>query len=174
MNEQSPQSAPQQPASALSELPEDIRKQAEEAFLTGHYPYLLQALVVAQERCPVWRMVKSDDVFTIIELFNFAKDWDEQHPPKEGEFYLVSTEGAIGLCLWVEYSVQWLFTPLEPGPERDELVKDMLQRMEQMAAEEEGTQATTPVPPPVQAPPAAPVTAPPLASTPPPPPMASA
>lgn len=123
-------------------LPEDIRQQAEDAYMTGHYPYMLQALVVAQDRCQVWRMTNSDDVFTIIELFNFAKDWDEQHPPKDGEFYLVSAEGAIGLCRWVEYSVLWLFTPMEPCPERDELLKDMVARLADMAAEEQAAQSS--------------------------------
>ncbi|MBR0045669.1 MAG: hypothetical protein IJP75_02125 [Bacteroidaceae bacterium] len=134
-------------APTLADLPEDIRKQAEEAFWTGHYPYLMQALTVAMSRCQVWRLVNSDEVFTLVEVFNFAKDWDEQHPPKEGEFYLVSVEGAIGLCCHVEYTVKWLFTPMEPGAERDALLQDMQQQLEKMAAEEEGVQAAASVPP---------------------------
>lgn len=150
------------PTPSLSSLPEDIRKQAEEAFWTGHYPYLLQALIVAQEQCQVWRLTHSDDVFTLLELLNFAKDWDEQHPLKEGDFYLVSVEGAIGQCHYVEYSVNWLFTPMEPCPERDALMEKMQQRMAQSATEEEGAQATAPVPP------AAPATPPPFPGVPPP------
>lgn len=109
----------------LSELPEDIRKQAEEAFLTGHYPYLLQALMVASSICQVWRLVNSDNVLTYLELLKFAKEWDETHPPKEGEFYLVTIEGAIGLCHQVEYLTHWLLTPMEPCPERDALIQKM-------------------------------------------------
>ncbi len=143
MNEQTaPNAAP-----TLADLPEDIRRQAEEAFWTGHYPYLMQALTVAVSRCQVWRLANSDEVFTLVEVFNFAKDWDEQHPPKESEFYLVSVEGAIGLCCYVEYTVKWLFIPMEPGAERDALMQDMQQQLDQMAAEEEGAQAAASVPP---------------------------
>ena len=145
------------PAPTLADLPENIRKQAEEAYWSGHYPYLMQALTVAMSRCQVWRLVNSDDVFTMIELFNFAKDWDVQHPPKEGEFYLVSIEGAIGLCCYVEYMVKWLFTPMEQGAERDALLQEMLQQLDQMAAEEETASPVTPPPlpdvPPTMTPP---------------------
>ena len=114
-----------------------LRQQAEEAFWTGHFPYLMQALAIAISRCQVWRQADNEqNIFTLIELFNFAKDWDEQHPPKEGEFYLVSIEGAIGLCYEVEYSVHWLFTPMEPGPQRDQLLEQMQQALIQQQTEQ--------------------------------------
>lgn len=118
-------------------LSDDVRKQAEEAFMTGHYPYLMQALAVAVSRCQVWRLVETNDIFTLIEIFNFAKDWDEQHPPKEGQFYIVSIEGAIGLCYQVEWLANWLFTPMEPCAERYALQKEMQDRLAKMAEEEE-------------------------------------
>ncbi len=114
-----------------------IRQQAEEAFMTGHYPYLMQALAVAVSRCQVWRMPETDNIFTVIEIFNFAKEWDEQHPPKEGQFYIVSIEGAIGRCYQAEWLATWLFIPMEPCAERSVLLKDMQEQLAKMAEEEE-------------------------------------
>ena len=113
----------------------------------------------------------------MVEIFNFAKDWDEQHPPKESEFYLVSVEGAIGLCCHVEYMVKWLFIPMEPGTERDALVQEMEQQLDKMAAEEEAAEQATPPPytgvPPTMTPPPYPgvppaYSAPPAGQVPPP------
>ena len=56
------------------------RKWAEEAFWTGHCHYLMQALALAMQRCQVWRLVKTGDVFTLIELFEFAKAYDTENP----------------------------------------------------------------------------------------------
>lgn len=136
MNEQEIQTA-QEPSFNLNNLPEDVRKQAEDAYMTGHFPYMMQALVTALPHCRVWRLADSDDIFTTIELFNFAKDWDVEHPLKDGEFYMVSIEGAIGVSPGAEWLTKWLFTPMEPCPERDALLKDLDERMAQMAAEEE-------------------------------------
>ena len=105
--------------------------------MTGHYPYLMQALAVAVSRCQVWRMRETDDIFTVIEIFDFAKEWDEQHPPKEGQFYIVSIEGAIGRCYQAEWLATWLFIPMEPCAERSVLLKDMQERLAKMAEEEE-------------------------------------
>lgn len=53
---------------------------------------------------------------------------------------------AVALCLsayadgeqrYHEAGTKWLFTPMEPCPERDALLKDLDERMAQMAAEEE-------------------------------------
>jgi hypothetical protein len=108
------------------------REWAEEAFWTGHCHYLLQALALAASRCQVWRLAETGDVFTLLEMFNFAKKYDEEHPLKDGEFFRTTVEGAIGLCLQVEYQTHWLFTPMEPGEERDALLKELQTKIDAM------------------------------------------
>lgn len=112
------------------------REWAEEAFWTGHCHYLMQALALAMQRCQVWRLAGTDSVFTLIEIFNFAKAYDEEHELPEGQFYRTTVEGAIGVCLGVEYLTQWLFTPMEPGAERDALLEELKQKLDAMEAEE--------------------------------------
>ncbi len=112
------------------------REWAEEAFWTGHCHYLMQALALAMQRCQVWRLAGTDSVFTLIEIFNFAKAYDAEHELAEGQFYRTTVEGAIGVCLGVEYLTQWLFTPMEPGAERDALLEELKQKLDAMDAEE--------------------------------------
>ena len=114
----------------MEERKDQNREWAEEAFWTGHCHYLLQALALATSRCQVWRLAETGDVFTLTEIFDFAKNYDEEHPLSEGQFYRVTVEGAIGLCLEVEYLTHWLFTPMEPGPLRDALLKELQARMD--------------------------------------------
>ncbi|MBR1594607.1 MAG: hypothetical protein IJ692_03270 [Alloprevotella sp.] len=116
----------------MEERMDQNREWAEEAFWTGHCHYLLQALAIAIARCRVWRLAATGDVFTLIEILDFAKAYDAEHPLPEGQFYRVTREGAIGLCLGVEYVTQWLFTPMEPGAERDALLKELDEKMEEM------------------------------------------
>lgn len=112
------------------------REWAEEAFWTGHCHYLMQALALAMQRCQVWRLAGTDSVFTLIEIFNFAKAYDEEHELPEGQFYRTTVEGAIGICLGAEYLTQWVFTPMEPGAERDALLEELKQKFDVMEAEE--------------------------------------
>lgn len=121
----------------------------EEAFYTGHYHYLLQALAIAIERCLVWRLAETGQPFTADDLFRFAKAYDEQHPLEKEAFYMVSREGAIGLAPGLEYMVKWMFLPMERGAERDHLLQQLQQIMAQQEAEEKGLQPPTPpIPPP--------------------------
>ena len=119
------------------------QQQAAEAFLTGHYPYLLQALAIAIDRCLVWRLAATGEPFNADDLFRFAKAYDEAHPLEKGAFYMVSREGAIGLAPGLEYMVKWMFLPMERGAERDRLLQQLQQVMAQQEAEE-----TMPPPPP--------------------------
>lgn len=105
---------------------------AEEAFWTGHCHYLMQALALAMQRCQVWRLTDTGDVFTLIELFDFAKAYDKEHPLDDNQFYRTTIEGAIGLCLQVEYQTHWLFTPMEPGEERDALLRELQTKLDAM------------------------------------------
>lgn len=113
----------------------------EEAFWTGHYHYLLQALAIAINSCLVWRLAATGQPFTADDLFRFAKEYDEQHPLEKEAFYMVSREGAIGLAPGLEYMVKWMFLPMERGVERDRLLQQLQQIMAQQQAEEEATQS---------------------------------
>lgn len=112
------------------------RKWTEEMFWTGHCHYLLQALALATQHCQVWRLAATGKIFTIFDIFDFAKAYDEEHPLPEGHFYRTTIEGAIGLSLGAEYLTQWLFTPMEPGEERDAILKELQPKIDAIEAEE--------------------------------------
>jgi len=113
------------------------RQYTEEAVWTGHYHYLLQALAVAMDTCLVWRLAGTGKPFTADDLLSFAKQQDEQQPLEKNAFYMVSREGAIGLAPGLEYLVKWIFIPMEKGKERDRLLLQLQQLMEQQRQEEE-------------------------------------
>jgi hypothetical protein len=113
------------------------RQYTEEAVWTGHYHYLLQALAVAMDTCLVWRLAGTGKPFTADDLLSFAKQQDEQQPLEKNAFYMVSREGAIGLAPGLEYLVKWIFIPMEKGKERDRLLLELQQLMEQQRQEEE-------------------------------------
>ena len=92
--------------------PEKIKKNqeyAEEAFWTGHYHYMMQALAVAMSHTMVWRLVGDGTPFTLKDIFEFAREYDEKHEIEAPSFYYVSREGAIALCPGLEYLAEWLF-----------------------------------------------------------------
>lgn len=127
----------------MNEQEKQNHEWAEEGFWTGHYHYLLQALAIAANRCQVWRLVETGDVFTLKELFEFAKAYDTEHPLQKDQFYMVTIEGAIGLSIGVEYITKWLFTPMEPGRERDFLLQELQETLDRMAVEEESASEET-------------------------------
>ena len=112
------------------------REYAEQAYWTGHYHYLMQALAVAMSHTLVWRLVGSGTPFTLKELFDFAKQQDEEKELTGTQFYYVSREGAIGLSPGLEYLTQWLFIPMEPGKERDFFLRDMREKLQDEEAVE--------------------------------------
>lgn len=112
------------------------REYAEEAYWTGHYHYLMQALAVAMSHTMVWRLVGSGTPFTLKELFDFARQQDEEKELTGTQFYYVSREGAIGLSPGLEYLTQWLFIPMEPCQERDFLIRDMREQLQDEEAVE--------------------------------------
>lgn len=116
--------------------PEEARK----AYLTGHYPYMVQAFVIAAQRVPAWRLASDGTPCSAWDVLRFAQHYDETHPRKEEDrsFFFVSLEGAIGYSAsGVEYQVNWVFIPMGPGPERDALVQKALKEVEEAAAKEE-------------------------------------
>ena len=114
------------------------KEQARMAAVTGHYDYMAQALAVAVNLVPAWRLAKDMSPCPLFDVFRFAKRWDEEHPRKEGDHgcFFVSREGAIGYTeTGLEFQVKWIFIPMEPGEERDAIVKATLE--EYNKAEEE-------------------------------------
>ncbi|MBR4760435.1 MAG: zinc-ribbon domain-containing protein [Lachnospiraceae bacterium] len=80
-----------------------------------HYKNLMSALGDAMPMCLAWRLAGTEDnYFNARDLFAFAlSDDHEEGSLQEGQFYLVSAEGAIGISSGYEYFVNWLFIPLE-------------------------------------------------------------
>lgn len=118
-------------------------EEAKKAYLTGHYPYMTQAFVIAANRVPAWRLASDGTPCSSWEVLGFAQRHDEEHPRKEGDpsFFFVTLEGAIGFCpTGVEYQVRWIFFPMEPGTERDALVKKSLDTFEKAVAEEQAAE----------------------------------
>ena len=115
-------------------------EEAKKAYLTGHYPYMIQAFVIAAQRVPAWRLASDGTPCSSWDVLRFAQHYDEGHPRKEDDksFFFVSLEGAIGYSAsGVEYQVNWIFIPMGPGPERDALVQKALQEVEEAATKEE-------------------------------------
>ena len=113
--------------------------EAKKAWLTGHFPYMVQAFVMAAQRVPAWRLAKDGTPCSSWDVLRFAQHYDETHPRKEGDrsFFYVTLEGAIGYSeAGVEFLISWLFYPMEPGAERDALVAKALSELERAETEE--------------------------------------
>ena len=97
----------------------------------GHYNTLAEALAAAMLKGNlVWRIYdETREPFDLVEIYRFAKKYDQEHPITGTQFYWVSREGAIGISMGLEYRVKWLFIPMEEGLERDDLVVKMGERM---------------------------------------------
>ena len=117
------------------------QEQAKKALLTGHFPYMMQAVAIAYQIVPAWRHAEKGVPCSILDLFQAARKYDETHPRKEGDlsFFYVSLEGAIGYSpTGLEFQVAWLFYPMEPGKERDAVlakVKAEIEAAEKAEAE---------------------------------------
>ena len=114
-------------------------EEAKKAYLTGHFPYMTQAFVMAANRVPAWRLASDGTPCSSWEVLAFAQRYDEEHPRAEDDrsFFYVTLEGAIGYSAsGVEYQIDWVFLPMEPGAERDALVQKALETFEKAAEEE--------------------------------------
>lgn len=96
-----------------------------EAFWTGHYHFLTQALAIAMQSTMVWRLVGTGTPFTYFDLFHFAKKRDEEDPLNDDQFFMVSDEGAIGFSPGLEFLTEWIFVPMEPCEERERLLQEV-------------------------------------------------
>ena len=103
--------------------------------MADHFLYLAQALIVASQRTPAWRTADEGKPCSIIDIFNLAKPYDEKRKPEDSYYFMVSAEGAICISTGAEYLLRWLFIPMEPGEERDALVKKVAQEYDRAEAE---------------------------------------
>ncbi len=80
-----------------------------------HYKNLLSALGGAMPVCMVWLLAGTEeDYFNARDVFAFAlSEGGEEEELEEGQFYVVSEEGAIGLAVDYEYQTRWIFIPVE-------------------------------------------------------------
>ncbi len=80
-----------------------------------HYKNLMSALGDAMATCLAWRLAGTEgNYFNARDLFAFALTEEKKEGSlKEGQFYVVSPEGAIGIASGYEYLVSWMFLPLE-------------------------------------------------------------
>ena len=62
-------------------------------------------------RCVVWRYADNNEKYNALQLYRFAEEFDRENPIKDGSFYLVSAEGAIGVSPGAEYLTRWMFIP---------------------------------------------------------------
>lgn len=114
------------------------------AIKSGQYHYMSQAVLVAVNLCKVWR---SDDEkrepFSVQKLADFARSCDSQFPLAEGQYYIVTREGAIGLCTGQEWLTEWLFVPMEPCPLRDEMLRQLDEDIAALYAEYQSLMSQT-------------------------------
>lgn len=93
---------------------------------SGQYPYMLQAVLVAVNLCKAWRADdETQEPYSVQQLAEYARLCDSQAPLVEGQYYIVTREGAIGLCPGQEWETEWLFVPMEPCPLRDEMLRQL-------------------------------------------------
>ena len=97
----------------------------------GHYNTLTEALAAAMLKGNlVWRIYDDTrEPYDLIEISDFAKKYDQEHPITGTQFYWVAREGGIGMSMGLEFRVNWLFNPMEPGLELDDRVAKMGERM---------------------------------------------
>lgn len=114
------------------------------AIASGQYHYLTQAVVVAVNLCKAWRADdETQEPFGVQELAEYARLCDSQAPLVEGQYYVVTREGAIGLCPGQEWMTEWLFVPMEPCPLRDEMLRQLDAQIAALNAEYQSMMAQT-------------------------------
>ncbi len=69
---------------------------------------LLKAAEFAAIRCKSWSFATADDRYDVKGLLVLAETSDSENPIDEDSFYVVSPDGAIGLCEDGE-DIDWLF-----------------------------------------------------------------
>ena len=101
-------------------------EQMSAAIASGQYHYMMQAVAVAVNLCKAWRADdETQEPFGVQQLAEYARLCDSQAPLVGEQYYVVTREGAIGLCPGEEYLTEWLFVPMEPCPLRDEMLRQL-------------------------------------------------
>lgn len=112
------------------------QEQMSAAIESGQYRYMTQAVLVAATLCKAWRTDdETGEPYSVMELAEYARECDSEEPLPEGQYYMVTREGAIGLCPGQEWLTVWLFVPMEDGPVRDEIMRQLDQQVEALLAQ---------------------------------------
>ena len=84
-----------------------------------HYKTLMRALAGAMPICMTWKLAGTDEGMNARDIYAPALEegGDNEELPEE-DFYVVSSEGAIGLSTRYEYLTRWIFIPLT-GEEKE-------------------------------------------------------
>ena len=111
---------------------------------SGQYTYMIQAVLVAVNLCKAWRADDgTNEPYSVQQLADYARMCDTHAPLVEGQYYLVTREGAIGLCPGQEWETEWLFVPMEPCPLRDEMLRQLEEQINSFYAEYHAMSAPT-------------------------------
>ncbi|MCR4746636.1 MAG: zinc-ribbon domain-containing protein [Lachnospiraceae bacterium] len=88
-----------------------------------HYKNLISALDAAISKCMTWKLAGSENEFmNARDVFALAlSENGENEHLGEGQFYLVSKEGAIGLAVGYEHLTRWFLIPLTGEQRESEL-----------------------------------------------------
>ena len=114
------------------------------AIASGQYHYMIQAVVVAVSLCKVWRADdETQEPYSVQKLAEYASMCDSHAPLVGEQYYVVTREGAIGLCPGQEYLTEWLFVPMEPCPVRDEMMRQLDAQIASLNAEYQSMVAQT-------------------------------
>ena len=79
----------------------------------------MEAVVMAGNVCQIWRVMNGDQKLNLIDMLAVAEQMDEENPPEEDFYYMVSAEGAIGITWKWEFLVNWLYIPDEVFDEEE-------------------------------------------------------
>lgn len=114
------------------------------AIASGQYHYMSQAVIVAVSLCKAWRADdETHEPYSVQKLAEYARLCDSQAPLVEGQYYIVTREGAIGMCPGQEFLTEWLFVPMEPCPVRDEMMRQLDAQIASLNAEYQSMVAQT-------------------------------
>lgn len=111
------------------------QEQMSAAIESGQYRYMTQAVLVATTLCKAWRTDdETGEPYSVMELAEYARECDSEEPLPDGQYYMVTREGAIGLCPGEEWLTEWLFVPMEPCPLYDEMLRQLEQQVDELLA----------------------------------------
>lgn len=111
--------------------------------LPMHTRTFTQALDVAVTRCMVWREMETETPYSAMELLEFAQKVDQEHPLDGHKFYMVTTDGAIGISPGLEWLTTWMFVPMEDCQERDFILRKMQEDLQSATETREAPQPET-------------------------------